>query len=116
MAVNEPTVLLAVRVYVVVVVGLTLTLGLEVTSPIPLSMLRLVAPLTGGKAKRPCRLAIAYAPGAAGGPSFVLKGWVVEKTVRAAGLGMGLARGPVVVCVAAMPGWVAGIRFSCKEL
>jgi len=48
----------------------------------------------GGKAKRPCRLAIGDAARAAGGPSFVLKGWVVEKTIRAAGLGMGLALGP----------------------
>ncbi len=70
----------------------------------------------GGKAKRPCRPAIGDAARAAGGPSFVLKGGVVKKAIRAAGLGMGLALGPVVVCVAAMPGWVAGVGFSCKEL
>src|SRR5713101_3993802 len=42
-----------------------------------------------GKAKRPCRLAIACAARAAGGPSFVLKGGGVEKTIRAARLGKG---------------------------
>src|SRR5260370_12961666 len=70
----------------------------------------------GGKAKRPCRPAIGDAARAAGGPSFVLKRGVVVETIEAAGLGMGLALGPVVVCVAAMPGGLAGIRFSCKEL
>ena len=66
----------------------------------------------GGKAKRPCRLAIGDAARAAGGPSFVLKGGVVENTIRAARLGMGLALGPVVICVAAMPGWVGGHTYS----
>ncbi len=45
-AVKDPTVFPAVRVYVVVAVGLTVTLGLVITSPIPLSILRLVAPFT----------------------------------------------------------------------